>query len=113
MTPVPGSRLSATYVSTRKVLESALDVVTKDCTALADGELAEMADLLRGRDAGYEIGFLSKQREDWVLVTHAREEGKLRGFAFSTLERIGGTPSLLVGLASFVRTLACDVTQGR
>jgi len=82
----------------------AIEVATKDCTALTDSELAEMADLSNGSRAAFEIGFLSKQREDWVLVTHAREEGKLRGYALSTLERIGGTPSLLVGLASFTKT---------
>ncbi len=85
-----------------------IDVTTKDCTALADNELAEMADLCAEGTTGYEVGFLSKQREEWVLVTHAREEGKLRGFAFSTLERIGGTPSLLIGVASFVKTNASE-----
>ncbi len=85
-------------------MANALEVVTKDCTALTDSELAEMADLSAGSRAPWEVGFLSKQREDWVLVTHAREEGKLRGFALSTLERIGGTPSLLVGLAGFARS---------
>ena len=78
-----------------------IEVATKDCTALSDAELAEMADLCTDGDAGYEIGFLSKQREEWVLVTHARDESALAGFAFSTLERIGGTPSLLVGVAAF------------
>jgi hypothetical protein len=85
-------------------MTTALEVVTKDCTALTDGELAEMADLSAGSRAPWEVGFLSKQREDWVLVTHAREEGKLRGYALSTLERIGGTPSLLIGLAAFNRS---------
>jgi len=85
-------------------MTNALEVVTKDCTALTDAELAEMADLSAGSQVPWEVGFLSKQREEWVLVTHAREEGKLRGYALSTLERIGGTPSLLVGLAAFTRT---------
>ncbi len=85
-----------------------IDVTTKDCTALADNELAEMADLCAEGTTGYEVGFLSKQREEWVLVTHAREDDKLRGFAFSTLERIGGTPSLLIGVASFVRTNSAE-----
>lgn len=85
-----------------------IDVATKDCTALADNELGEMADLCAEGPTGYEAGFLSKQREEWVLVTHAREEGKLRGFAFSTLERIGGTPSLLIGVGSFVRTTSAE-----
>jgi hypothetical protein len=85
-----------------------IDVTTKDCTALADNELAEMADLCAEGSTGYEVGFLSKQREEWVLVTQAREENKLRGFAFSTLERIGGTPSLLIGVASCVKTNASE-----
>lgn len=88
-------------------MATAIEVVTKDCTALTDSELAEMADLSNGSRAAFEIGFLSKQREEWVLVTHAREEGRLRGYALSTLERIGGTPSLLIGLASFTKTRSC------
>ena len=81
---------------------------TKDCTALSDAELAEMADLCAERPPGFDIGFLSKQREEWVLVTHAREGSKLRGYSFCTLERIGGTPSLLVGVASVDRTAKAD-----
>src|SRR5271170_450194 len=74
-------------------------VSTKDCTALSDAELVEMADLCAERPPGFDIGFLSKEREAWVLITLAREGNKLRGYSFCTLERIGGTPSLLVGLA--------------
>jgi hypothetical protein len=84
------------------------EVGTKDCTALSDAELAEMADLCVDRDPGFDIGFLSKQCEEWVLVTHAREGSKLRGYSFSTLERIGGTPSLLIGLATVDRTAKAD-----
>ena len=80
-----------------------IDVGTKDCTALSDSEVVELADLCAENGNGYEVGFLSKVREEWVLVTQAREGQKLRGFAFSTLERIGGTPSLLVGVAAFTR----------
>lgn len=81
-----------------------MDVSTKDCTSLSDAELAEMADLGIEREPSFDIGFLSKQREEWVLVSQAREGNKLRGYSFCTLERIGGTPSLLVGLAAVVRT---------
>ncbi|MHB8246585.1 MAG: hypothetical protein ACYDGN_14795 [Acidimicrobiales bacterium] len=92
-------------------MSNGIEVSTKDCTALTDAELAEMADLSTGsRAAVYEVGFLSKQREMWVLVTHAREAGKLRGYALSTLERIGGTPSLLIGLAAFTRTRVASST---
>jgi len=82
----------------------AIEVATKDCTALSDAELAELADMCTGGPAGYEIGVLSKHREDWVLVTQATENGKLHGFAFCTLERIGGTPCLLIGLGSIKRS---------
>jgi hypothetical protein len=81
---------------------------TKDCTALSDAELAEMADLCADRPPGFDIGYLSKQREEWVLVTQAREGNKLRGYSFCTLERIGGTPCLLVGLACVDRNSKSD-----
>jgi hypothetical protein len=85
-----------------------IQVETKDCTSLSDAELAEMADLCAEREPRFDIGFLSKQREEWVLVTRAREGNKLRGYSFSTLERIGGTPSLLIGVGTVDRTARAD-----
>jgi hypothetical protein len=84
------------------------EVETKDCTALADSELAEMADMVADGPAGFDIGLLSKQTESWVLITQVREAGKLTGFSFCTLERIGGTPCLLWGLASVKRNAKRD-----
>ncbi|MGH9164087.1 MAG: hypothetical protein ACRDZW_01055, partial [Acidimicrobiales bacterium] len=81
----------------------ALQVETKDCTALSDAEMVEMADICTDGPANYDIGLLSKQRDEWVLVTAARDNDRLCGFSFCTLERIGGTPCLLVGLASIKR----------
>lgn len=75
-----------------------IEVETKDCTALSDAELAEMADLGADETLRFEIGMLSKHAESWVLVAVARENDKLKGYVFFTLERIGGTPSVLVGL---------------
>jgi hypothetical protein len=83
-------------------------VETKDCTALSDAELAEMADLCADGPLAYEVGILSKQAEAWVLVTQARENDKLKGFSFCTLERIGGTPCVLIGLSSVRRTSKRD-----
>ena len=60
-----------------------IQVETKDCTALGDAELAELADLCAEGPLPYEIGLLSKQAEAWVLVTQVRENDKLKGFAFS------------------------------
>lgn len=82
----------------------AVDVTTKDCTALGDADLAEMADLCTDGGIPHDIGALSKQAEEWVLVTQARDGNNLRGFSFATLERIGGTPCILVGMASVKRT---------
>jgi hypothetical protein len=86
----------------------AIQVETKDCTALTDAELADMADMGAGRPGAVDIGLLSKAKEDWVLCTTARLDDKLHGFMFSTLERIGGTPCVLLGLVSVKRTSRRD-----
>ena len=79
-------------------------VETRDCAALTDADLDEMASM----GGAFDIGVLSKAKEDWVLCTVARIEGKLHGFTFSTLERIGGTPCVLLGLMSVKRTSKRD-----
>ena len=86
----------------------AIEVETKDCTSLGDADLVEMADLSADSPNAFEVGLLSKQAEEWVLVTEAREAGKLKGFSFCTLERIGGTPSLLIGAGHICRTTKRD-----
>lgn len=86
----------------------AISVETKDCTQLSDAELAEMADICTDGPANFEAGLLSKQAEAWVLITMAREGQGLRGFSFCTLERIGGTPCILIGCASIRRTSKRD-----
>jgi len=86
----------------------AIAVETKDCTQLSDGELAEMADICAEGPSTFEAGLLSKQAEAWVLVTIAREGHNLRAFSFCTLERIGGTPCVLIGCASIKRTSKRD-----
>jgi len=81
-----------------------IDVDTKDTTALGDAELTALGDICADGPARFDIGLLSKQREEWVLITTAKSGNALQGFSFSTLERIGGTPCVLVGLASVKRT---------
>jgi hypothetical protein len=78
----------------------ALQVETRDCAALTDADLDDMASM----GGSFDIGLLSKAKEDWVLCTTARLDDKLHGFAFATLERIGGTPCVLLGLMSVKRT---------
>lgn len=82
----------------------AIQVETRDCAALTDAELDDMASM----GGAFDIGVLSKAKEDWVLCTTARVDGKLHGFGFATLERIGGTPCVLIGLLSVRRSSRRD-----
>jgi hypothetical protein len=82
----------------------AVEIETKDCSALLDEELEAMASM----GGSFDLERLHKAREDWVLFTSAVEGGKLQGFTFSTLERIGGTPCVLLGLMSVKRTSKRD-----
>jgi hypothetical protein len=82
----------------------ALEVETRDCTALSDSDVSEMADICADGSAGYDVGILSKHSGEWVLITRVHEGNELSGFAFCTLERIGGTPCVLIGLASVKRS---------
>ena len=91
----------------------AIEVETKDCTMLGDAEIEEMADLCAEGPNPFGIGLISKQTEEWVLISTAREGGRLKGFAFFTLERIGGTPAVIVGLASIHRTSKRDTVLRR
>ena len=82
----------------------AIQVETRDCAALTDADLDEMASM----GGAFDIGTLSKAKESWVLSTTCRIDDKLHGFNFSTLERIGGTPCVLVGVLSVKRTAKRD-----
>jgi hypothetical protein len=81
----------------------AIEVLTTDCTALGDSDFAAMADV-SAQSVCWEAGLLSKQAEEWVLASQAFDKDRLQGFMLTTLERIGGTPALVVGLASIGRT---------
>lgn len=78
----------------------ALEVVTQDSSALTEAQLEDMADL----GGSFALSDFVKAKEDWVLCTLARLDGKLHGVTFSTLERIGGTPCVLLGLMSVRRS---------
>ncbi len=82
----------------------ALEVSTNDASALTDTDLDELASM----EEAFSAGALSKAKEDWVLITTARFGDALHGFTFSTLERIGGTPCVLIGLMSVKRTSKRD-----
>jgi hypothetical protein len=76
-----------------------LEVTTNDAISLTDADLDEMGSM----EGAFDIGAISKAKEDWVLATCARIDGKLHGFMFATLERIGGTPCVLIGMLSVRR----------
>lgn len=81
----------------------ALEVDTKDCTALFDDEVAEMAKMTvddTDEDIDAVCEEITKQRSEWVLVSHARDGDKLHAYGFCTLERVGGDPTILLGLAA-------------
>ncbi|MFM9086314.1 MAG: hypothetical protein ACKORC_07660 [Acidimicrobiia bacterium] len=81
-----------------------LVVQTRDASSLTDADLDELASM----GGSFGIGAISKAKNDWVLFTAARLDKKLQGFTFSTLERIGGTPCVLIGLMSVKRTSKRD-----
>lgn len=82
----------------------ALEVVTNDASALDEENLEELAAM----DESFTADELLKAQEDWVLITTARFGNALQGFTFSTLERIGGTPCVLIGLMTVKRSSKRD-----
>lgn len=81
-----------------------IEVETQDCSALSEEDLADMAAM----GGSFDIDRLTSAKDDWVLCTRAADTGRLHGFAFLTLERIGGTPCVLIGLMSVKRTSRRD-----
>ena len=69
-----------------------LEVATQDCSALTEAQLEEMLTI----EGAFSAAQFAKAQQDWVLCTLARLDGKLHGVTFSTLERIGGTPCVLL-----------------
>lgn len=82
----------------------AIQVITRDSSALTDADLDEMGSM----GGAFDIGALSKAKDSWVLCTIARVDERLHGISFSTLERIGGTPCVLLGLMSVRRNSKRD-----
>ena len=81
-----------------------LEVTTQDCSALTEAQLEEMLTI----EGAFGLEQFQKAQQDWVLCTLARLDGKLHGVTFSTLERIGGTPCVLLGLMTIKRTAKRD-----
>jgi hypothetical protein len=79
-------------------------VVTRDASALTDADLDEFAAM----GGAFGIGAVSKAKDSWVLATTAYDGKALAGFMFLTLERLGGTPCVVMGLLSVKRTAKRD-----
>jgi len=77
-----------------------LVVKTQDSSALTEAQIEEMV----GIGGAFKESALLVAKEQWVLCTLASVDGKLHGVTFSTLERIGGTPCVLIGLMTVKRT---------
>jgi hypothetical protein len=76
----------------------AIELITKDCAALEESELEELSELAENQGVSFGLDFLNQQKEQWVLSVLASEEGRILGGILFTLERIGGTPCVLVNL---------------
>jgi hypothetical protein len=81
-----------------------LEVTTQDCSALTETQLEEMLTI----EGAFGAAQFAQAQTDWVLCTLARLDGKLHGVTFSTLERIGGTPCVLIGLMTIKRSAKRD-----
>jgi hypothetical protein len=81
-----------------------VEVETRDASSLTEAQLEDLAAM----GGAFNLGQIMKAKEDWVLFTVALLEGKVHGFTFSTLERIGGTPCVLLGMLSVKRTSKRD-----
>lgn len=76
---------------------------TNDSIAVSDAVLEDMANLCSQSPNAFDKSVLVNQAASWVLLTLARDENNTRGFSFFTLERIGGTPCLLIGATHICR----------
>ena len=81
-----------------------LVVATQDSSALTEAQIEEMLSI----EGAFGLPQFQKAAGDWVLCTLARVDGKLHGVTFSTLERIGGTPCVLIGLMTIKRSTKRD-----
>jgi hypothetical protein len=84
---------------------SGVKIATRDASALTDADLDEFAAM----GGAFGIGAVSKAKDSWVLATTAYDGKTLAGFMFLTLERLGGTPCVVMGLVSVKRTPKRDV----
>ena len=78
----------------------AIQFKTKDCVELTEDDLQAMYNLCGTTDEPVSQEFLESEKDRWVLVSLGHENDRLKGFSFFTLDRIGGTPSIVAGFGA-------------
>src|ERR1700741_4793288 len=74
-----------------------MDVESRDSVSLKPAELDEFGQLLAAVGLPVTDDELDRQVEQFPLVVLAQHEGEVQGLLLGSLERIGGTPSILWG----------------
>ena len=77
-----------------------MNVESRDSLSLKPAELDEFGQLLASIGLSINDEALDRHIEMFPLVVLARDDTGLPGFMFGSLERIGGTPSILWGLGA-------------
>jgi hypothetical protein len=75
-----------------------MSVESRDSVSLKPAELDEFGQLLASNGLPISDEELDRQVESFPLVVVATDQGELQGVMLGSLERIGGTPSILWGL---------------
>jgi hypothetical protein len=76
-----------------------MNVESRDSVSLKPAELDEFGQLLESVGLALTDAELDREVEQFPLVVRADLAGEVHGFMLGSLERIGGTPSILWGLA--------------
>jgi len=74
-----------------------MNVESRDSVSLKPAELDEFGQLLAAAGLPVSDEALDHQVEQFPLVVFAQSEGEVQGIMLGSLERIGGTPSILWG----------------
>ncbi len=80
-----------------------MSVESRDSVSLKPAELDELGQLVSDLGLTLVDEQLDGHLEQFSLVALAGDENELHGFLFGSLERIGGTPSILWGLGAVRR----------
>jgi hypothetical protein len=75
-----------------------MDTDSRDSDTLKPPELDELGQVLATTTTGIEDAEVDRQVEMFPLVVTATEDEVITAFMFASLERVGGTPCVLLGL---------------